>query len=369
MKDCILTINGGSSSIKFALYKSQERLLHGEIERIGIAGTTLSWNKTERINIAAKDLTAAAEYLRTWLEKQDDFPAVKAIGHRVVYGLQHTKAERITPQLLGELKKSSLLDPEHMPGEIKLIEVFMKLNLPQIACFDTSFHAGMPAIAKLLPIPKKYNLQRYGFHGLSYAYLMQELDKDAGDKTILAHLGNGASLAAIKEGKSVDTTMGFTPTSGLPMSTRTGDLDPGVAWYLMNKEELTPKQFNHLINHESGLLGISGISPDMRELSKHTEGKEAIAFFCYQTRKWIGAYAAVLGGLDTLVFAGGIGENAAAVREMICENLEFLGIKLDKDKNENNERLISTGKTNVYVIHTNEELMIAKMVSDFSFED
>lgn len=227
----------------------------------------------------------------------------------------------------------------------------------------------MPAIAKLLPIPKKYNLQRYGFHGLSYAYLMQELGKDAGDKTILAHLGNGASLAAIKEGKSVDTTMGFTPTSGLPMSTRTGDLDPGVAWYLMNKEELTPKQFNHLINHESGLLGISGISPDMRELSKHEKGKEAIEFFCYQTRKWIGAYATVLGGLDTLVFAGGIGENSAAVREMICENLEFLGIKLDKDKNTNNERLISTGKTNVYVIHTNEELMIAKMVSDFSFED
>ncbi|SEW43093.1 acetate kinase [Chitinophaga sp. YR573] len=369
MKDCILTINGGSSSIKFALYKAQERLLYGEIERIGIAGTTLAWNKTESINITAKDLSTAAEVLITWLEKQHSFTNVKAIGHRVVYGLKHTKPEKITPKLLEELKKSSLLDPEHMPGEIKLIEVFMKLGLPQIACFDTSFHADMPAIAKLLPIPKKYNLQRYGFHGLSYTYLMQELGKDAGDRTILAHLGNGASLAAIKQGKSVDTTMGFTPTSGLPMSTRTGDLDPGVAWYLMNKEELTPKQFNHLINHESGLLGISGISPDMRELSKHEKGKEAIEYFCYQTRKWIGSYAAVLGGLDTLVFAGGIGENSAAVREMICENLEFLGIKLDKDKNVNNERLISTGETNVYVIHTNEELMIAKMVSDFSFED
>jgi acetate kinase len=273
MKDCILTINGGSSSIKFALYKSQERLLYGEIERIGIEGTKLSWNNINSINLEAKDLSTAAEVLITWLEQQHSFTNVKAIGHRVVYGMQHTGPERITPQLLQELKDSSALDPEHMPGEIKLIEVFMKLGLPQIACFDTSFHADMPAIAKLLPIPKKYNLQRYGFHGLSYAYLMQELGKDAGDKTILAHLGNGASLAAIKQGKSVDTTMGFTPTSGLPMSTRTGDLDPGVAWYLMNKEELTPKQFNHLINHESGLLGISGISPDMRELSKHEKAK------------------------------------------------------------------------------------------------
>jgi acetate kinase len=371
MKDCILTINGGSSSIKFALYKSQDRLLHGEIERIGLEGTKLTWNNTNSINLETKDLSTAAEVFITWLEKQHNFTNVKAIGHRVVYGMQHTKPERITPQLLQELKDNSALDPEHMPGEIKLIEVFLKhhKDLPQIACFDTSFHADMPAMAKLLPIPRKYNLQRYGFHGLSYAYLMEELGKDAGDKTILAHLGNGASLAAIKEGKSVDTTMGFTPTSGLPMSTRTGDLDPGVAWYLMNKENLTPKQFSHLINHESGLLGISGISPDVRELSKHPEGKEAIGFFCYQTRKWIGSFAAVLGGLDTLVFTGGIGENAAAVREMICENLSFLGITLDKDKNKNNERLISTGRTNVYVIHTNEELMIAKMVSDFSFED
>jgi acetate kinase len=364
MKDCILTINGGSSSIKFALYKSLDKLLDGEIERIGIAGTQLTWNKTNSINVDTKD---PVTFLINWLEKENHLKDVKAIGHRIVYGMHYTQPEKITPQLLKELKEISLIDPEHMPGEIKLIAAFMEYDkdLPQIACFDTSFHANMPDIAKLLPIPRKYNLQRYGFHGLSYAYLMEELGKDAGDKTILAHLGNGASLAAVKQGKSVDTTMGFTPTAGLPMSTRTGDLDPGVAWYLIKKENLTPAQFSHLINHESGLLGISGISADMRELSKDANGKEAIEFFCYQTRKWIGAYAAVLGGLDTLVFAGGIGENSAMVREKICENLEFLGIKLDKDKNEQHQRLISTGQTNVYVIKTNEELMIAKTVLNY----
>lgn len=384
--DCILTINGGSSSIRFALYELQstlKKVLDGQIERIGIEGTKLTWNNNESIEVNAKDHSAAAEFLIGWLDKQHSMTSVKAVGHRIVYGMQHTEPEKITPQLLKELKQIVSFDPEHMPGEIKLIEVFSEQyqDLPQVACFDTAFHADMPRMAKLLALPRRYDqagIQRYGFHGLSYAYLMQDLGKDAGNRTILAHLGNGASLAAVKTGKSVDTTMGFTPTSGLPMSTRAGDIDPGVAWYLMQSEKLSPQQFNHLINHESGLLGISGISPDMRELMKqeadNDHAAEAVEFFCYQTKKWIGSFAAVLGGLDTLVFAGGIGENAPEVRMRICAGLDFLGITLDLEKNHSNERIISTddSRVKVYVIHTNEELMIAKTICDvlnFSFKE
>ena len=214
--------------------------------------------------------------LADWLEKQEGFDSVKAIGHRIVHGMKHTQPEIISSELLKELKKISAYDPEHLPEEIKLIELFRKRypSLKQVACFDTSFHTSMPVVAKLLSIPRRYyemGIQRYGFHGLSYAYLMEELESLAGTeiaqgKIILAHLGSGASLAAVKDGKSMDTSMGFTPASGIPMSTRTGDLDPGVAWYLMKSEKLNPKDFNHLINHESGLLGVSETSSDMREL-------------------------------------------------------------------------------------------------------
>ena len=343
MKDSILTINAGSSSIKLALYKTGE--------------TKPCWNK----NIEGNDPGTIMEEL--------NFDSIKAIGHRIVYGMHNNQPLQITTALIKDLKEISSFDPEHMPAEITLIEAFAKHrpDIPQVACFDTAFHANMPDIAKILPLPAEYGnkgIKRYGFHGLSYAYLLEELGTDAGNKTILAHLGNGASLAAVKEGKSVDTTMGFTPTSGLPMGTRTGDLDPGVAWYLMQKEHITPEKYNHLINHESGLLGISGVSSDMRELTKSDEpaAKEAIEFFCYQTRKWIGAFATVLGGLDTLVFSGGIGEHSPLVREKICENLSFLGIEINKTNNEQNNRIIGEGKVKVYVIPTNEELMIAKTV-------
>ncbi|HEY4875314.1 MAG TPA: acetate/propionate family kinase, partial [Puia sp.] len=250
--------------------------------------------------------------------------------------------------------------------------------LSQVACFDTAFHTSMPTVAKLLPIPRKYfskGIQRYGFHGLSYSYLMEELHKLIGNKVdkekiILAHLGNGASLAAIKEGKSIDTSMGFTPTSGIPMSTRTGDLDPGVAWYLMQEGKMSAKQFNQLINHQSGLLGISETNSDMRELLKlqtqDNRATEAIELFCYQTKKWIGSFAAALGGLDTLVFSGGIGENAPEIRERVCRDLQFLGVELDEKRNADNEAIISadSSKVTVRVIKTNEELMIAKLVCD-----
>ncbi len=235
----------------------------------------------------------------------------------------------------------------------------------------------MPRVAKLLPIPRKFDekgIQKYGFHGLSYSYLMEELTRIAGanpanGRIILAHLGSGASMAAVKNSKSIDTSMGFTPAAGLPMGTRPGDLDPGVAWYIIHSEQLTSNQFNHLINYESGLLGISETSPDMHDLlgleTEDIRAAEAISLFCYQAKKQIGAYAAALGGLDTLIFAGGIGENAPIIRSRICEGLEFLGIELDEKQNEVNAPIISRkeGKVVVRVIHTDEELMIAKTVS------
>ena len=388
IKNKILTINGGSSSIKFSLYKiedSLKELFSGEIENIGTNNANLSYhdkllNKKESLKINSTDQNSAANFLIDWLEKKEEIRSVAAIGHRIVHGMSHTAPEEITTGLLNELKKISLYDPEHLPGEIKLIEIFKKRfpSEKQIACFDTSFHTSMPAVAKLLAIPRRYNemgIQRYGFHGLSYAFLMEELKRIAGiekanGKIILAHLGNGASIAAVKDGKSVDTSMGFAPSAGLPMSTRSGDLDPGVAWYLMQEEKTDAKQFNQLINHQSGLLGISETNSDMRELIKlqatDKRAAEAVEFFCYQTKKWVGSFTAVLGGVDTIVFSGGIGEHIAEIRERICNGLEFLGIELDAIKNKNNDTTISSdvSKVTVYVINTNEELMIAKYVCD-----
>ncbi len=383
----ILTINGGSSSIKFALYQKQtglSQLLNGQIERIGTKNTTLEANdvannKKETTPIDATNHEQAVNYLINWLQKQQHLDSITAIGHRIVHGMKHTAPELITPALIDELKQISTFDPEHLPGEIALIEAFIKQfpELPQIACFDTSFHTSMPVVAKMLPIPRRYyekGIQRYGFHGLSYAYLMKELTsregvKAAKGKIILAHLGSGASLAAVKDGKSIDTSMGFTPTSGISMGTRTGDLDPGVAWYFMQAEKMNADQFSHLINHESGLLGVSETSADMRELIKtqptDNRAAEAIDLFCYQAKKRIGSFAAVLGGLDMLVFSGGIGEHSPEVRSKICKNMQFLGIELDETKNAANETIISTGgsKVVVHVITTNEELMIAKLVT------
>jgi acetate kinase len=293
--------------------------------------------------------------------------------------MKHTEPEFVTKKLLDELYRISPNDPDHLPREIELIEVLRQRHpkLPQVACFDTAFHQTMPRVAKLLPIPRRLDakgIQRYGFHGLSYSYLMEELAR-LGDpaattgRVILAHLGNGASLAAVRDGKSIDTSMCFTPTAGLVMSTRSGDLDPGLAPYLARTEQMTTKQFYEMVNHESGLLGVSETSSDMRDLLDHekkdTRAAEAVALFCYQAKKWIGAYAAALGGLDTLVFAGGIGENAPIVRARICEGLSFLGIKLDKARNAKNAAKITANASRITgrVIRTDEELMIARSVS------
>ena len=382
----VLTINGGSSSIKFALYQNDEyfnRLLHGNIDRIGLPDSKLSFseekeNRIETLIPETHDHKSTANFLIDWLDDKIDFSTINGVGHRVVFGMQHTKPEVITQELLDELNRFSSFDPDHLPFEIQLIEAFRERypNLSQVACFDTTFHSGMPRVAKLIPVPRRFDekgIQRYGFHGLSYTFLMEELSRVAGTKVangrvILAHLGNGASLAAVREGKSIDTSMGFTPASGLVMGARPGDLDPGVAWYIMKSEQLSTEQFNHLINQESGLLGISEISSDMRDLLKvestDIRAAEAVGLFCYQAKKWIGAFAAALGGLDTLVFAGGIGENSPVVRTRICRGLEFLGIEIDKERNRRNDSLITTDKATVAVrvIHTEEEQMIAKIV-------
>jgi acetate kinase len=249
-------------------------------------------------------------------------------------------------------------------------------HLPQIVCFDTAFHHDMPKVARFLPIPRSYEakgIRRYGFHGISYTYLMEELSRLAGSdavkgKVILAHLGHGASLAAVRDGRSIDTSMGFTPASGIPMGTRSGDLDPGLAFYLEKTEGVDPKAFNKMVNFHSGLFGVSETSSDMRDLLERethdARAGEAIDLFCYQVKKCIGAFAAALGGVDTLIFSAGIGENCPLIRQRICDGLSFLGIELDQKMNAANETSISigSGKVKVFVIHTDEELMIAKKV-------
>lgn len=382
----VLTINGGSSSIKFAMYQTGgplERRVYGKVDRVGLSGTNLTFedsngNQRDSLSVAAADHRSAANFLIDWLEGRQGFASVGAVGHRVVHGMKHTEPEPVSQELLDELHRIRPYDPDHLPREIELIEAFRQRHpkLPQVACFDTAFHSGMPRVARLLPIPRRYEVkgvQRYGFHGLSYSYLMEELARVAGAKAargrvILAHLGNGASLAAVKGGKSIDTSMGFTPTAGLPMSTRSGDLDPGLAAYLERTEQMTSKQFHKMVNHESGLLGVSETSPDMRDLlARETEdvrAAEAVALFCYQAKKWLGAFAAALGGLDTLVFSAGIGENCSSIRTSICDGLGFLGIELTETRNAKNAAVISTdtGRVSVRVIRTDEELMIARSV-------
>ena len=383
----VLTINGGSSSIKFALFEagdSLRRILEGGIERIGLPDATLRVKGVDQADnfsrmVTAPDHTVAVGALMDWIEQRHGRDGLTAVGHRVVNGgPKYYKPQRITAEMVEELRRLSPFDPDHMPEEILLTEAFHRRfpDLPQVACFDTAFHHDLPRVAQMLPIPRRYEAQgvrRYGFHGLSFAFLMEELAR-LGDpaattgRVILAHLGNGASLAAVRDGKSVDTSMSFTPTAGVPMSTRSGDLDPGLVWYLARTENMGAKQFNEMVNFQSGLLGVSETSSDMRDLLKRetqdVRAAEAIAVFCYQIKKWIGAFAAALGGLDTLVFAGGIGENAPAVRARICDGLGFLGMELEENRNEANEGVISAtaSRVAVRVIRTDEEHMIAKTV-------
>jgi acetate kinase len=382
----ILTINGGSSSIKFALFAAGDalrRIMEGRIERIGLPTAIFrvrGLNQSDSFSrpVTAPDHSVAAGILIDWIEAHVGLDALTAVGHRVVHGgPEYGRPQRITGEMVEKLRGLTLFDPEHLPEEILLTEAFHRRfpDLPQVACFDTAFHHDLPRVARLLPIPRRYEAQgvrRYGFHGLSYEFLMGELARQAGTdaargRVILAHLGNGASLAAVHDGKPMDTSMSFTPTAGVPMSTRSGDLDPGLLWYLARTEGLDAQRLSDMVNFQSGLLGISETSSDMRDLldreAQDERAAEAVALFCYQVRKWIGAFAAVLEGVDTLVFAGGIGENAPTVRARICDGLGFLGIELEDTRNAANEGLISAAASRaVRVIRTDEELVIARAV-------
>jgi len=381
----VLIINGGSSSIKFALFEQlglPKRSLTGEIERIGLANTVITAKgengplaKDERFEAA--DIGQAGERLIGWLGNHIDLSAVQGVGHRVVHGGPHnSQAQHITPELIEELKRISSLDPDHLPGEIALINIFrIRLpGLPQVACFDTAFHHDMPRVAQLLSVPRRYEsagVRRYGFHGLSYTSLLRELERVAGPEAargrlVLAHLGSGASMAAVRNGKSVDTTMSFTPTAGLVMGTRSGDLDPGFLIYLMRNERMSSEQIDDLVNRRSGLLGVSGVSSDMKDLldreTSDPNAAEAVDLFCYQARKYVAAMAAAAGGLDTLVFSGGIGERSATIRARIGDGLEFLGVRIDGDRNASGAPVISPdgSRVTVRVIPTDEEVTIAR---------
>ena len=384
----MFAVNGGSSSIRFALYRSgdpSQRRLHGKVDRIGSRGTTLIVDsevpkQQDRRSIGDLDHRSAGAFLIDWLEQQIGLASIGAVGHRVVNGgATYREPQRVTTQLLNDLRPLAAYAPEHLPSEIDLINLFRERipDVPQVVCFDTAFHRDMPRVARILPVPRRLQaagVERYGFHGLSCAFLMEELARVAGAKAgqgrvILAHLGNGSSLTAVQNGKSIDTSMGFTPAAGVPMSTRSGDLDPGLVWYLARTEQMNAERFHQMVNHESGLLGVSETSSDMRDLLdrelKDIRAAEAIALFCYQVKKWVGAFSAALGGLDTLVFAGGIGENAPVIRARICEGLDALGIHLDETRNERGDPVISSdaSRVTVRVIHTDEEVMIQKAVS------
>lgn len=381
----IATINSGSSSIKFSLYSigpGETLMLSGNIAGIG--------SETGRFRVTAPDGTFRTEVEQKFrnhvealnvvmarLKARTEGGAVDAFGHRVVHGgSAYVEPCVVTPGLLAALDELIPFAPDHLPHELAAIREIARLypDLPQAACFDTAFHRTMPDVAQRYALPgeiRRHGVRRYGFHGLSYEYILNELKTVAGPeaangRVIIAHLGNGASMGAFRNGKSTETTMGFTPAGGLVMSTRSGDLDPGVIVYLLKEKGMDADALNRMVNKRSGLLGVSGISSDMKELldreAKEPRAAAAVDLFCYQAKKHLGALAAVLGGLDTLIFTGGIGENAPPVRERICRGLEHLGIHTDKERNDRNAPIISpeSGPAAVRVMKTNEELMIAR---------
>lgn len=400
----VLVLNCGSSSVKYQFISTEDRtvLAKGLIERIGSSSAILTHSRydgdTIKITGEILDHDIAIEYVIAVLLSKNhgvikDRSEIEAVGHRVVHGGEDfSDSVLITDAVIQTLRDNIELAPLHNPPNLKGIMACQKhlSGIPQVSVFDTAFHQKMPPKAYLYGIPyilyKKYKIRRYGFHGTSHLYVSKRAAELLGKpydtlKIITCHLGNGCSIAAINNGISVDTTMGFTPLEGLLMGTRCGDLDPSIPLHVMGKEELTLAEINTMLNKHSGLMGISGVSNDMREIIKSmNEGNErskyAFEVFCYRIKKYIGAYAAALGGVDTIVFTGGIGENSTEVRKEIISNLEFLGIELDDEKNfiNNGERIISkdNSKVKIFVIPTNEELIIAldtaKIVSEIRSE-
>jgi acetate kinase len=382
----ILTINGGSSSIKFAVFSgfsSPNRLLSGQVERVGTAGASLTISAgpataADVISITGTREDCVSAVVQSLRQRLGQSP-IRAIGHRIVHGGLHLfDHQLVTAEVVAELRRSQPLDLAHLPQEISLIETFGRSfpGVPQFACFDTAFHRDIPRVAQLLPIPLHYTntgVRRFGFHGLSYTYLMNRLaeidsKQAANGRVILAHLGSGASMAAVLGGKPMDTTMAFTPNAGLMMATRTGDLDPGLLIYLMNEREASPEEMDRVISQQCGLLGVSETSADMRDLLKSRDtdprAADAIDLFCYQAKKHLCALVSILGGLDTLIFAGGIGEHLPAIRAQICQGLQFLGLTLDSTRNERNEGIISADPSlvTVRVIRTDEEIILVNII-------
>ncbi len=377
----ILSINVGSSSLKFALYeigRDKENVIAQGIAT-GIGGREgILRLETRRsapvVNERIREFSGFTHAVDEALSGMDKemLPAPAAAGHRIVLGApRHVKPEVITPEELQSLKKDIPFAPLHLPGGIEAVEAIAAhygKDFPQAACFDSEFHAGMPEVARRYPFPEKFwdqGVRRYGFHGISYEYVTGALGQQYG-RVIIAHLGNGASMAAVKDGQPMETSMGFSPMGGFMMSTRSGDIDPGVLVYLMNEKGFSAADIKKLVNRESGLLGVSDIASDMKTLlEKEASDKKAalaVEMFCYQIKKTIGAFAAVLGGVDALVFTGGIGEKSAVIRQRVCEGLEHLGIMVDRKRNEKNVWKISldNGKCDVLVVPANEDLMIAR---------
>lgn len=385
IKSNILSLNAGSSSIKFSLFTGENlrKKFSGVLENIGNENTELNFkvgdqSPNQKIPLGRKNFDESSEYLVQFLMENLDFGNIRAVGHRIVQGMHYSEPELINPNLLEFLKKLIPFDPDHLPGEIYLIEIIQKKipSLMQIACFDTAFHSQMPKLAQLISIPRRYfekGLKRYGFHGISYSYIMDYLlsrieYKAMHSKIIIAHLGSGASIAGVQNGHCMDTSMSFSPNSGFMMGSRTGDLDPGLFSYLISEEKMSPEEISFMINRQSGLLGISETSSDMRELKKNrytdSRADEAINLFIYQVKKFIGAMVSVVNGLDILVFTGGIGQNDPECREIILNGLGYLGIELDKEKNIQNELIISSpgSKVSIWVIPTQEEWMMGRIV-------
>lgn len=383
MNDYALVLNAGSSSLKFCVFERPPRErwhlnARGQIEGIGTA-PRLSVKDENGETLAQRDVAVsnahdALEVLAAWLRSKYDRSRLLGVGHRVVHGgARFTGPTILNADVLRELRQLVPLAPLHQPYNLAAIEaVFKRLpGIPQVACFDTSFHRGQPAVAELIPLPqelRQQGLQRYGFHGLSYEYIASVLPEVAPDiadgRVIVAHLGSGSSLCALKQRKSVDSTLGFTALDGLCMGTRPGSIDPGVILHLFQTLKLSPKEVETLLYKKSGLLGISGISNDMRDLLERNESpaRLAVNYFVYRAAKEIGALAAALGGIDALVFTAGIGENSPEIRKRICDSSSWLGIELDETANAKCLSKISTGnsKASVWVIPTNEELMIAR---------
>ncbi len=380
----ILSINSGSSSLKCGLFRMSDNPTSVYMAKASGIGSddsrlTIDDKAGKRIVDKAADIadhSAALDSILSWLNKTRPDMSVDVIGHRLVHGgSEYIRPQVITPEVEAHLHKLVPLAPDHLPRELDALDKLRRIfpETPQVACFDTAFHRNMPRVAQIYALPRnmfEHGIMRYGFHGLSYEYILRKLEGLAGpetakEKVIIAHLGSGASMVAVKDGEGVDTTMGFTPAGGLVMSTRTGDLDPGIFPHLLMHKKWPASAINEMINQKSGLLGVSGISASMKDLIEKQDSepnaKEAIELFCYQARKFLGALTAVLGGLNTLIFTGGIGEKSPEIRQHVCRTMAYAGIELDNNANTQNADIISTNdsRVTVRVMETNEEYMVA----------